>query len=217
MDSSWSYGRHFISRYADLVNMWVVNGTIFLWYPESVALMKRKGNILWNYGGLNDMGDSHLSLTVWPFRCVMTGVTGVTFWNATGFGNDWQRTPLDNGRQTVFYPGSAFGCDGPIPSIRLKALRNAMQTADLIMMLQGTEWLPRMREIINRHFCASDESWWSPRPAFADEPPHTWTNAKLSEAPRASVRSGLGGMSPAVAGRIKLDVLDFMEGRRSDE
>lgn len=208
MDSSWSYGRHFNSRFADIVRMWVVNGTIFLWYPESVALMKRRGNTLWNYGGLNDMADSHLSLTVWPFRCVMTGITGVTFWNATGFGEDWLRAPLENGRQAAFYPGAPFGFDGPVPSIRLKALRNAMQTADLMMTLDGTEWMPRLREIVNRQFGASDGDWWSKRPAFADEPPHTWTNAKLSEAPRANVKSGL---SPAVAGRVKQEVLDCME------
>lgn len=209
MDSSWSYGRHFNSRFADLVKMWVVNGTIFLWYPESVALMKQKGNILWNYGGLNDMGDSHLSLTVWPFRCIMTGITGVTFWNATGFGSDWLHTPLENGRQAAFYPGSPFGCEGPIPSIRVKALRNAMQTADLAMTLNATEWMPLIQEIINRHFGTGSEGWWSDRPAFTDDPPHTWTGAKLSVAPRANVKAGL---SPAVAGRIKREVLDCMEG-----
>ncbi len=208
MDSSWSYGRHFHSRFADIVKMWVVNGTIFLWYPQSVALMKQKGNVLWNYGGLNDMSDSHLLLTVWPFRCIMTGITGVTFWNATGFGADWLRTPLENGRQAAFYPGFAFGCDGPVPSIRLKALRNAMQTADLMMMLDGTEWMPPMKQIINRHFGTSDGGWWSPRPAFADEPPHTWTNAKLSEAPRANIK---GALSPAIAGRIKLEAMELME------
>lgn len=208
MDTSWAYGLHFNSRFSDFIKMWVVNGTIFRWFPESVSYMKEKGNILWNYGGINNIADNHLSLVIWPFRCIMTGITGVTFWNSTGFGDDYLKTPLDSGSQAVMYPGVPFGYDGPIPSIRLKVLRNATQTADLIMMYEGSKQIDPLREIINLRFQTDYEGWWQKKPGFINEPPCTWTNTKLSVASSADVKRN---MSPALPGRIKKDVMAAVE------
>ena len=204
MDSSWAYGLHFNSRFSDFIKMWVVNGTIFRWLPESVPYMKEKGDILWNYGGINNVYDNHISLAIWPFRCIMTGITGVTFWNSTGFGDDYLKTPLDSGRQAVMYPGVPFGYDGPIPSIRLKVLRNATQTADLVMMYEGSKIMKELKDIINLHFELDFNDWWDRKPGFINEPPCTWTNAKLSVAKSAYVKDS---MSPVLLGGIKKDVL----------
>lgn len=176
MDSSNHYGNHFDHRFSDYCRMWVAGWSMFNWFPESVSVMKNKGNIVWIYGGvLRSMQESLLSLFVWPIQCVMTGATGFCVWNTTGFGTDPRRAPAALGSETLFYPGSPFGVEAPLPSIRLKAIRNAMQTADLAMLAKGTPLGHKVDAIINRHFgLEGNGDWWRDKPPFLDTPPRYW-------------------------------------------
>lgn len=181
MDSSWLYGRHFDSKYADMAKMWVVNKKILSWYPESVPIMKKKGNIMFFYRGLSDLSESLLVILTRNIECIMMGVDGYTLWNTTGFGEDYMNIPLAMGSQAVWYPGVNFGYDKPIPSIRLKVMRNCMQITDMIKSVEGTSLMEEARKVCNRYYQTEDNSWWDEKPGYVDEPPHTWTNAKLSE------------------------------------
>lgn len=95
--------------------------------------MNDRNNILWTYGGLSGIDEPHTAILAWPISCVMKGTTGFTLWNTTGFGENFMETPIDNGEQTIMYPGEKFGFDAPIASIRFKVMRNCMQIADRIM------------------------------------------------------------------------------------
>jgi hypothetical protein len=210
IDSSWSYGHHFDSRFSDYIKMWVVGSGIYAYYPESAPIMHKKNNILWIYGGIGPINAGLITLFSWPVRNIMNGSRGFVFWNATGFGKDDLKTPNANGGVVVMYPGVRFGYNYPVPSIRMKFLRNSMQLADLAMTAEGTPAMRRIQNIINRHYGVDDDFWWTPKPDFINDPPHTWTNAKLSEASPLVVGKPV---SPMVMEAVKKDVLDLMSGK----
>ncbi|MFV0400002.1 MAG: hypothetical protein ACK5LX_05205 [Oscillospiraceae bacterium] len=180
MDSSNHYGNHFDHRFSDYCGMWVAGWAMFNWFPESVPVMREKGNILWIYGSvLQSLEEPLTSLFVWPMQALMTGATGFTVWNTNGFGDDPLLCPAARGGEALFYPGSHFGIEAPLPSIRLKALRNAMQTAELAATAIATPMEPLMRKLINEAFgFERAEDWFCPKPDFVDTPPRYWDHDK---------------------------------------
>ncbi len=182
MDSSNHYGNHFDSKYSDWFKFWVGGYDMVSWFPESIPVMKSKGNILWIYGGdfLGHMDKPLHGLFTNAARCFMMRVDGFCLWNCTNFGRDYLVTPHDNGAEAIMYPGVEFGLNKPVPSIRLKALRNHMQIADLMMLSEGWEYECRpvrrqMERIVNRHYGFEDTScWWKEKPPFINTPPRYW-------------------------------------------
>jgi hypothetical protein len=175
IDDSNHYGNHYDHRFSDYCDIFVAGQAMFSWYPESVPVMKNKGNKIIVYGGiLKQIQEPMLGTGAWPFYCFMTQCDGFCAWNATAFG-DYLNTPLQNGAQAVYYPGEAFGLDEPMPSLRLKYLRNAMQLNDIAMTVNGTRFAPRFHPIINKHFGkAHMDDWWQEKPPFIDTPPRYW-------------------------------------------
>lgn len=216
MDSSNHYGNHFDHRFSDYCKMWVAGWAMFNWFPESVAVMKNKGNILWIYGSvLRSMKESLLSLFVWPMQCLMTGATGFCVWNTTGFGSDPRKAPAALGSTALFYPGSPFGLEAPLPSIRLKALRNAMQTADLAMLAEGTPLKARVEAIVNRHFgLPGNDAWWREKPPFVNDSPRTWDFGEAMDA--YCVPPLHRGRDPRIAHAIARDVLSLFSGEEDE-
>ncbi|MDR1061753.1 MAG: DUF4091 domain-containing protein [Clostridiales bacterium] len=176
MDSSNHFGNHFDHRFSDYCKMWVAGFGMFNWFPESVPVMRAKGNILWIYGGvLKSLEESLGSVFLWPLQAMMTGATGFTVWNATGFGEDPLVCPADLGGTSLFYPGSYFGLEGPLPSIRLKVLRNAVQLADLVQHFAAAPARGKLDAIINAAYGRkSNEDWFTRKPPFVDTPPRYW-------------------------------------------
>ncbi len=211
MDSSNHFGNHFDHRFSDMCKMWVAGDSMFSWFPESVDVMRQKGNILWIYGSvLQSLEESLLTMAVWPLRCVMTGVTGFTVWNTTGFGPDPLLCPAAQGGEALFYPGSYFGLEKPLPSIRLKALRNAMQLAELALSLQGTSHRKAMEECVNRAFGMKDnKDWFREKPSFLNIPPRYWDYNKA--VPEASLPPLYLGRSPILVGEISQQLYALAE------
>jgi hypothetical protein len=219
MDSSNHYGNHFESKYSDMCDMWIVAADMFSWFPESIPVMRGKGNIVWIYGGvLCSLRESLLSLFSWPVRCFMTGAAGFTVWNSTGFGNEYLAVPLDEGTQAIMYPGAGLGIDSPLPSIRLKALRNYMQLADLMMTTGGMDdegpLARRQAErIINRHYgFENNNCWWAEKPEFINEPPRLWDFEE--KVPEAALKPLHIGRSPVMIEKISRDILELMDELR---
>ncbi len=173
MDSSNYFGVHHNNhRFADWFKLWVVGKGMFNWYPESVAAFREHGNTLWVYGDvLKDMRTSLLSLYQWPIHCLMTGADGFCVWNTNGTGASPLTKPHANGQEMLFYPGEHFGINGPLASIRLKTLRNAVQVCELAAdMPKG-----RVHKFVNNLFgMEGDQSWWREKPDFVDTPPRYW-------------------------------------------
>ncbi|WP_135550223.1 glycoside hydrolase domain-containing protein [Paenibacillus cymbidii] len=192
-DASWSYGLHF-EKYATMIKMWVVNQQIFSWFPEGLQSLRKAGDVVWTYGGTQSIGQSLMATVISPLTAVVQGVDGFCFWENTLWGDKWPITPDSDGRAALFYPGDElFGIRGPIPSIRLKTMRGAMQVADCM-----EQWIRRQPEggreriagIIARALDIKPGSWWSDKPHFLDRPPYLWLDGMLSEAPSASLQRG---------------------------
>jgi hypothetical protein len=189
---------------------------MFNWFPESVEVMKNKGNILWIYGSvLQSLQESFLSLFVWPVQCVITGATGFCIWNTTGFGDDYLNAPIDLGGQTLFYPGSYFGIEAPLPSIRLKSLRNAMQITALAMQFEGTPDKHKVDQIINKHFgLEGNKDWWRDKPSFIDTPPRYWDfEGGLDDACLPPMHKG---RNPLIMEAIAHDVYSLISGEEEN-
>lgn len=196
MDSSNYFGEHFKSRYAGYCKMWVAGADMFSWFPESVQVLREKGDILWIYGSvLQQLDESLLTMYTWPLRCAMTGASGFTVWNTTGFGPDPLRCPAALGGEALFYPGSHFGIEAPLPSIRLKALRNAMQLAELVLSAEGAPLQGALERCVNNAFGFRGRGdWFREKPGFLDTPPRYWDFERA--VPEASLPPLHRGRSP---------------------
>lgn len=192
-DSSWSYGLHF-EKYADIIKLWVVNEQIFSWFPESLEPLRAAGSEVWTYGTAQPIGQTLLGTAIAPLAAVARGVDGFVYWENTKWGDHWQETPDSDGSTTMFYPGDRlFGIDGPMPSIRLKTIRSAMQSADCMeqwIREQPGHGRETMRELIIESLGIDKDAWWPGKPAFLDLPPYKWEDAMFSEAPKASLHKG---------------------------
>jgi hypothetical protein len=81
------------------------------------------------------------------------------------------------------YPGDRFGVEGPIPSVRLKIQRNAVQDVTLLDSFSNVEPLDKLRSGAARCFNGTTlDEWRSPRPALADKNPEDVTNADYEDA-----------------------------------
>ncbi len=103
---------------------------------------------------------------------------GNCIWLTTSPGPDpWLAS---NGAATgLVYPGVKFGVDGPIASVRMKVLRNAVQDANL---LQACVETGRDKAALVDDLMADVpmELWWKSRPAAMDDlPPMEWGASNL--------------------------------------
>ncbi|WP_309118192.1 glycoside hydrolase domain-containing protein [Paenibacillus sp.] len=192
-DSSWSYGHHY-DKYADLIKLWVVNQQIFSWFPEGLSALRAAGCEVWTYGTAASIHETLLASAIAPLTAVARGVDGFVYWESTKWGDRWYETPDSNGGTALFYPGDRlFGLLEPMPSIRLKTLRNSGQVADC-----AERWIreqPEVRRNAVRDafadaFDVEPDAWWPGRPEFATLPPHQWEDQMFSDAPKAVLHHG---------------------------
>ena len=88
--------------------------------------------------------------------------------------------------EALVYSGDRFGIAGPIPSIRLKLQRNAVQEITLLNSLTATSTDPeRLRRAAVYAFNRTQvDDWWIKKPAIADVDPVNWSNAEVDNASR---------------------------------
>ncbi|QHW31447.1 DUF4091 domain-containing protein [Paenibacillus rhizovicinus] len=218
-DESNHYGNHYHNKYADMCDLWVVNAGMFSWFPDSIEAMKHKGNVVWLYGGvIRKLSSNFMTLFSWPMQTFMTGADGFCVWNAFGHGtSDYLKAP--NADEIIMYPGSRFGIEGPLPSIRLKFLRNAMQLADVMMSTNGYDYETRtmfnrkVRDIVNGHYgFEGDNGWWKKTPDFVDTPPRIWDFSAGGLVEQACSPEASHGKSPRLIECIHRDVLTYLGG-----
>lgn len=176
-DSSWSIESQ-AKELAGIIDMWVCSADILSWYPEVAREMKRRGDVVWFYSGAPSVTATSARITEFPLRAWLWGIDGYIHWLTVAPGRDpW--FDFDGGGTALVYPGVRFGVAGPIPGIRLKLQRNAIQDLALLESLKGA------RSEVARRFNASRlEDWWNARPALADRPPHEWTGPEIDAAAR---------------------------------
>lgn len=174
VDASWRV-RDQLDRLACGRNFWVIGG-FCAWYPRQVRRMLQRGDFAVNYGGYPEVPSPLGRGLVDVFRAWARGLHGFCEWLATQPGQDpWFAC---NGAATgVFYPGERFGIFGPLPSIRLKVMRNAIQDLDLLTEREAAEGDRRGRAALARRVGVA--LWETPPPAAQKLPPEDWDGDQL--------------------------------------
>jgi hypothetical protein len=119
------------------------------------------GDEVWSYTALvqGDVALPHWQLDfplagyrATPWLNALRGLTGIlywttAYWSETGVDpwtnpdtyqeeTTWAGTLHYNGEGSLFYPGDAVGYDGPVASLRLKALRDGMEDFEYVQLLR---------------------------------------------------------------------------------
>ncbi|MCC6539191.1 MAG: DUF4091 domain-containing protein [Bryobacterales bacterium] len=176
-DASWALEQQFTDL-AGIINFWVCSGGIASWNRPALRRAVNRGDIVWFYGGPPEVSKPAAEITGLPLRAWLWGIHGFVHWLTVSAGADpWFQ--FDGGGTALVYPGERFGIEGPIPSVRLKIQRNALQ--DLALA-------PReAADAIAGRFNGSQAAdWWAQRPALADRPPEEWSNDDVDEAVKPS-------------------------------
>jgi len=98
-----------------------------------IAYRKRQfGERYWNYRMPPSFTGSNVGWAAWPIRSYCWGAAGTLPWQTIASDGDLQKADPT----ALMYPGRKFGLDGPVPSIRMKAWRDGLQTAELLRMLR---------------------------------------------------------------------------------
>lgn len=208
MDSSWAYGFHYKSDIPDFLKLWVVNRNMHSWFPESVKPMKKKGCIVWVYGGVRENTVHFNDLIGYMLDAFMRGINGFTYWTVTGWGKDLWSRKNKQAENVLMYPGERFGINGPIPGRRLKALRNAMQMSELLYKIADRQGMAAARALVNRVCGFRQSDWWGKKPFFWQEPPYTWSNQRFSD---AGITRPQRALAEDVLPRLNQAALDRLE------
>jgi hypothetical protein len=180
-DVSWTMERQF-KELAGIVNFWVCGAGEFGWYDYAPKLLKDRGDIVWIYGGTPPVTEPASHVTFDVLRPWIWGIDGFVHWQTTDAGVDpWFH--FEGGAEALVYPGDRFGIERPIPSIRLKFQRNAVQDVTLINAFARTRPIDKLRaEAVKRFNNTELEEWHTPRPPLADRNPEDVSNADYEEA-----------------------------------
>jgi len=177
MDASWQMRNQF-KILAGHRNFWVCAG-FYRWYPEEIKKTIDRGEITWFYNGTP------------PVQGPSSGILGILYdtWSHELHGNcQWQTVQPGpdpwfdcTGASTgSIYPGERFGIPGPIPSIRMKVLRNGIQDIDLLN--QKVEAAGNAEQVRAQLAEAIPIPVWTKPPRAAVElPPEDWDAYNLNE------------------------------------
>ncbi len=172
---TWRFGIDTLSPMREFVEVWV--GEAGGWHQRQLPGIHARGEQVWACSGSPLIYDAPLAVNWWPLRTWMRDLDGFMAWLSLGWGRDpWSAPPLE-GRSTLFYPGSRFGIDGPVVSQRLKVMRNALQTAEILELAARNVSRRAVKRRINRLLGLKGlKDWLAPMPEYAKrKPPCQWT------------------------------------------
>ena len=133
------------------------------WLKGMPRKLRDRGDVVWHYGGPPSITEPSSAITVPVLRTWL--------WQADGFVHWLTVSPTPDGTTALVHPGD----DGPIPSIRLKLQRNALQ--DLTLLKDPVSAAKAFNN-------TTPDDWWTPRPKLADGPPSEMTNPGIDEVTR---------------------------------
>ncbi|MEP6756282.1 MAG: hypothetical protein ABJA67_12330 [Chthonomonadales bacterium] len=110
-----------------LVQLMVVSNEIYN-KPALMNHYRRQGITLWNYGSANEVKETNLTAEGWAIRAWLAGADGVVPWNSIGGDENYTKPEAT----ALLLPGKRFGINGPVASLRLKALRRAQQDVEYL-------------------------------------------------------------------------------------
>ena len=109
----------------------------------------------------------------YPWLAWQRGAQGISFWNTTDW-LDWDKDgsvtdPYEvaneryQGASILMYPGSKFGLDGPIGSMRLKVLRRGLQEYELLQLLAKRKGRQAAQNLVAATFPCPPQNWHTQR------------------------------------------------------
>ena len=181
-DVSWTMKQQ-MHDLKDAINMWCAAGGMFVWAADELPALRQHGDTVWNYGGTTSVQDVSTSIADDPLRTWILGVDGFTRWLAIDPGPKPFEALSDGGTETLVYSGERFGLEEPIPSIRLKLQRNAVQDLDLLEMEARRGSRDAIKAQVVRLFDNTELAQWSHSPS----PPPAgrvldWNNTDIGDA-----------------------------------
>jgi hypothetical protein len=186
-DASWLMRRQF-DDLAGVVDFWVCSAGIFSFYPEAPALLKKRGDLLWLYGGLASAQQPLIGVIETPLRTWMLGAKGVVYWLTTSQGWDpW--FGFDGGRHCMIYSGHRFGVAEPLAPMRLKVQRNFLQDLALLEQIGKRIGEDAVREKVASLCGHKLADFWHPDAPIKKLDPWEWTNN--------TIHRGVRTISPA--------------------
>jgi hypothetical protein len=182
-DSSWAMEQQF-KELAGIVNFWVCGSGVLSWNKDAFEQVKKRGDLVWSYGSPPQATRPAIAITEIAMRAWLWGIHGWVHWQTVGVGQDpWFQ--FDGGGTALIYSGERFGIEGPIPSIRLKIQRNALQDLALAdAMAKGAAGEAIRAEIARRFNGSRPADWWMAKPALAAQLPQEWSNSDIDDAMR---------------------------------
>lgn len=181
-DSSWTMNQQ-MHLLKNVIGLWCASGGMFTWYADNLPMLRQHGDIVWIYGGTPSVWETSSAITFDPLRAWILGVDGFVRWLAVSPGPDPWHSLKDGGTETLVYSGDRFGLAGPVPSIRLKLQRNAVQDLDLLEIEAKQGSRAAIQEQVVHLFDNTKVSQW--RHAPSPPPPGTpldWNNTDLGDA-----------------------------------
>ena len=215
-DVSWDMEQQF-KDLAGVVNMWVASRDILSWLPKATAMLRERGDVIWFYSGPPAVTEPASTITQFPLEGWMRGVGGFVHWLTVSAGNDpWFH--FDGGGTALVYSGDRFGIAGPIPSVRLKIQRNAVEELTLLASFAGRKLKDEdlKTEAARLYSHTTPAEWWNRRPAFADQPTYEWSGTALDEAAKPAL-SHLEHIDPDAWARVRQYVMRLAAERDGEK
>lgn len=120
-----------------LVDLMVVSGELYTKGPRLREMQEKWGVHFWNYGTANAVHRSNTEAEAWAVRAWLAGADGIVPWQSIGEDENYTRAE----DTALLLPGKRFGIQGPIATLRLKALRRAQQDVEYLTLLaQAKRW-----------------------------------------------------------------------------
>ncbi len=107
-------------------------------YVKNAYLRWRKdkfGEKIRGYGSFNNLEVTNLTATAWPLKVYLNGGDGLLPWQTIASDENYESFQ----NTAIFYPGVRFGIQGPVASLRLKAVRQGTEDVTLLHMLAERE------------------------------------------------------------------------------
>jgi hypothetical protein len=176
-DASWTMAEQF-RKQEGVINFWVVSGGMLSLYDWAPKLVRSRNEILWTYGGTPKADAPAASIATELLKAWLWGATGYVHWLTISPGPDpW--FAFTGGETALVYPGTRFGIDEPIPSIRLKLQRNMVQDLNL---LEAAKNRVDKAEVTKRFNKTNPNDWWTRNSPLLKSQPQDWNNADIGDA-----------------------------------
>ncbi len=181
-DVSWTMGQQ-MHVLGNAINMWCAANSIFTWNLDELPTLRQHNDVVFMYGGTPSVREVSTSITFDPLRTWIFGVDGFERWLTVAPGPHPFQELSGGGRETLVYPGERFGLEEPIPSIRLKLQRNAVQDIDLLELEAQKGSRDAIKAQVVRLYDNTDLAQWrhAPLPPPAGEPVD-WNNTDIGDA-----------------------------------